>query len=143
MYTDKVIAHFTNPHNTGEIEHPDGVGEVGNPTCGDLMKIFIKVENDKIIDIKFKTFGCAAAIATSSMITDLAIGKNVTEAFDITRQDVADQLGGLPPAKMHCSNLASDALKVAINDFLKKRGRPLLGNVTAVDECDVHTQDND
>ncbi len=129
MYSDKVIAHFTNPHNAGEIEHPDGVGEVGNPACGDMMRIFIKVEDDRIADVKFKTFGCAAAIATSSMITDMAIGKDLGSAFQITRQDVADELGGLPPAKMHCSNLASDALKAAINDYLHKRQRPFLGSV--------------
>nr|MDO8115359.1 Fe-S cluster assembly scaffold protein NifU [Candidatus Sigynarchaeota archaeon] len=127
MYSKKVIAHFTNPHNAGEMQDPDGIGEVGNPTCGDMMRIFIKVENDRLKDIKFQTFGCAAAIATSSIMTDMAMGKNIVDAFKITRQNVADELGGLPAAKMHCSNLASDGLKVAINDFLKKKNRPPLG----------------
>lgn len=110
MYSDKVMLHFMDPHNMGEIENPSGVGTVGNPVCGDLMQIMIKVENDVIVDIKFKTFGCGAAIATSSMVTDLAKGKTIEEALKITRNDVAESLEGLPPVKMHCSNLAADAL---------------------------------
>ncbi|HHU60607.1 MAG: Fe-S cluster assembly scaffold protein NifU [Bacillota bacterium] len=119
MYSDKVMDHFTNPRNVGEIADADGVGEVGNSRCGDIMKIWIKVENDVITDIKFKTFGCGAAIATSSVITELAIGKTLTEAEEITNQAVASALEGLPPLKMHCSNLAADALKSAIEDYRK------------------------
>ena len=109
MYTDKVMDHFSNPRNVGDIPDASGEGTVGNPTCGDLMTIYIKVKDDVIEDIKFKTFGCGAAIATSSMVTELAMGKNVDEALKITRNDVADALEGLPPVKMHCSNLAADA----------------------------------
>ena len=123
MYSDKVMLHFMNPHNMGEIENPSGVGEVGNPVCGDLMQIQIKVEDGILTDIKFKTFGCGAAIATSSMVTDLAMEKTIEEALKITRNDVAESLEGLPPVKMHCSNLAADALHVAIEDYLKKEGR--------------------
>ncbi|HHY60134.1 MAG TPA: Fe-S cluster assembly scaffold protein NifU [Clostridia bacterium] len=121
MYSEKVMDHFINPRNVGEIENPDGVGEVGNPTCGDIMKITIKVENNIITDIKFKTFGCGAAVATSSMVTELAKGKTLEEAKQITRKDVADALDGLPPNKMHCSNLAADALRLAIDDYLAKQ----------------------
>ena len=121
MYSEKVMEMFRNPMNMGEIENPDGVGRVGNPKCGDLMELYIKVENDIITDIKFKTFGCAAAIATSSMITEMAKGKTLDEALKITRQDVADELEGLPPIKMHCSNLAADALQAAIEDYRKKK----------------------
>ena len=123
MYSEKVMLHFMNPHNMGEIENPSGVGVVGNPICGDLMQIQIKVEEGIITDIKFKTFGCGAAIATSSMVTDLAKGKTLEEALKITRNDVAENLEGLPPVKMHCSNLAADALHAAIEDYLKKEGR--------------------
>jgi len=123
MYSEKVFEHFRNPRNVGVIEDADGVGTVGNPVCGDLMTMYIKVKNDRIEDIKFQTFGCGAAIATSSMATELAKGKTLEEALKITKQTVADALGGLPPQKMHCSNLASDALKRAIADYLKKQGR--------------------
>lgn len=122
-YSKKVMEHFTNPRNVGVIENPDGYGKVGNPVCGDLMEIYIKVENDIITDIKFKTFGCGSAIATSSMITELAKGKNVDEAFKITRKDVANELDGLPPQKMHCSNLAADALQEAIKDYKNKKNK--------------------
>jgi nitrogen fixation NifU-like protein len=121
MYTDKVMDHFSNPRNVGDIADASGEGTVGNPTCGDLMTIYIKVKDDIIEDIKFKTFGCGAAIATSSMVTELAMGKNVDEALKITRNDVADALEGLPPVKMHCSNLAADALQAAIEDYKKKQ----------------------
>jgi nitrogen fixation NifU-like protein len=121
MYTDKVMDHFRNPRNTGELENPDGVGVVGNPVCGDVMSIQIKVENNILTDVKFKTFGCAAAIATSSMVTELAIGKTLDEALKITRNDVAESLEGLPAQKLHCSNLAADALHEAINDYLNKQ----------------------
>ena len=121
MYSEKVLDHFRNPRNVGEIDDADGVGSVGNPVCGDVMSIYIKVKDDKIDDIKFKTFGCGAAIATTSMTTELAKGKTLDEAMTITRQDVADELGGLPPVKMHCSNLAADALHEAIEDYRGKK----------------------
>ena len=121
MYSKKVVEHFRSPRNMGEIKNADGVGTVGNPVCGDLMTLYIKVKNNRITDIKFKTFGCAAAIATSSMITELAKGKTLEEAEKITRNDVANELEGLPPIKMHCSNLAADALKAAIEDYKKKK----------------------
>ena len=119
-YSKKVMEHFMNPKNVGVIEDPDGYGKVGNPVCGDVMEIFIKVKDDIITDIKFRTFGCGSAIATSSMITELAKGKHVDEAIKITRNDVADELDGLPPQKMHCSNLAADALSEAIKDYKSK-----------------------
>ena len=122
MYSEKVLDHFKNPRNVGEIEDADGVGTVGNPVCGDMMSIYIKVKDDRIDDVKFKTFGCGAAIATTSMTTELAKGKTLDEAMEITRQDVADELGGLPPVKMHCSNLAADALHEAVKDYRKKKG---------------------
>lgn len=122
MYSDKVMEHFQNPRNVGEIEDADGVGTVGNPTCGDLMTIYIKVNDNVIEDIKFKTFGCGAAIATSSMVTEMAMGKTIDEAMEITRNDVADNLEGLPPVKMHCSNLAADALHAAIDNYREKKG---------------------
>jgi nitrogen fixation NifU-like protein len=122
MYSPKVVEHFQNPQNVGEIEDASGVGTVGNPSCGDIMKMYIKVENNIITDIKFKTFGCGAAIATSSITTIMAKGKTIEEALKMTRNEVADNLGGLPPIKMHCSNLATDALKAAIDDYLSKKG---------------------
>jgi len=121
IYTDDVIKHFKSPHNMGEIKDADGVGTVGNPVCGDIMTIYIKVKAGKISDIKFKTYGCAAAIATSSMLTDLAKGKTLEAAMKITNENVAKSLGGLPPVKMHCSNLAADALHKAIKDYQSKR----------------------
>jgi nitrogen fixation NifU-like protein len=120
-YSEKVMEHFMNPKNVGVIENPDGYGKVGNPVCGDLMEIFIKVKDDIITDIKFKTFGCGSAIATSSMVTELAKGKHVDEAIKISRNDVANELDGLPPQKMHCSNLAADALQAAIKDYKNKK----------------------
>lgn len=126
MYSQKVIEHFQNPQNVGEIENADGVGTVGNPSCGDIMKMYIKVEDGVITDIKFKTFGCGAAIATSSITTTMVKGKTIEEALKLTRNEVADNLGGLPPIKMHCSNLATDALKAAIDDYharLKSEGK--------------------
>ena len=120
-YSKKVMEHFMNPRNVGVIENPDGYGKVGNPVCGDVMEIFISVKDDIITDIKFRTFGCGSAIATSSMVTELAKGKNVDEAMKITRGDVATELEGLPAQKMHCSNLAADALHEAIKDYKKKK----------------------
>ena len=122
MYSTKVMDHFKNPRNMGEIPDADGVGTVGNPVCGDLMTIYIKVKDNRLEDIKFKTFGCGAAIATSSMVTELARGKTLEEGMKLSRKDVAESLGGLPPIKMHCSNLAADGLHAAIEDYLKKRG---------------------
>ncbi len=120
MYTEKLMEHFRNPRNMGRMENADGIGKVGNPVCGDVMYIYIKVKENRIEDIKFETFGCAAAIGTSSMITELAKGKTLEEAMKITNNDVAKELGGLPPIKMHCSVLAADALKAAINNYLEK-----------------------
>jgi nitrogen fixation protein NifU and related proteins len=117
MYSKEVMEHFTNPKNSGEMKNPDAVGQVGNPQCGDVMYIYLKIKENRIKEIKFKTFGCAAAIATSSMVTELAKGKTLEDAMKITRQDVATQLGGLPPNKMHCSNLAADALHDAIKKY--------------------------
>ena len=117
QYSKKVMQNFFHPRNLGEMKNPDGVGKVGNPVCGDIMQVQIKVKDGKIKDIKFKTFGCAAAIATSSMITQLAKGKTLEQAKKITNKDIAKSLKGLPPIKMHCSNLASDALKKAIEDY--------------------------
>ncbi len=122
-YSEKVMEHFANPRNVGEIKDADGIGKVGNPVCGDLMWIYIKVKDNRLEDVKFKTFGCGAAIATSSMITEMAKGKTLEEALKITRSDVADALDGLPPIKMHCSNLAADGLHAAIKDYLEKTGK--------------------
>ena len=121
MYSEKVMQHFKKPQNMGEIPDADGVGSVGNPTCGDLMTMYIKVKDDRIEDVKFKTYGCGAAIATSSMTTELAKGKTIDEALNISRASVAESLGGLPPVKMHCSNLAADALHAAIEDYKQKQ----------------------
>lgn len=121
MYSEKVLEHFKDPRNVGEMEDPDGKGTVGNPVCGDMMSMYIRVKDDTIEDITFKTFGCGAAIATSSMTTELAKGKTLDEAMNITRQDVADALDGLPPVKMHCSNLAADALHEAIKNYKESK----------------------
>lgn len=122
MYTEKVMDHFSNPRNVGEISDADGIGEVGNAKCGDIMRIYLKVNDDEVIeDVKFKTFGCGAAIATSSMVTEMVKGKTLNEALEISNKAVAEALGGLPPAKMHCSNLAADALHEAIKDLIEKR----------------------
>ena len=119
-YSNKVIDHFRNPHNMGRLQNPDGVGEVGNPVCGDVMKLYIKVKDDRIVDIKFETLGCAAAIATSSIITDLAKNKTLVDALKINNKDVANALGDLPPIKMHCSNLSTEALVSAIKNYQDK-----------------------
>ena len=121
MYSEKVLKHFKEPKNVGEMKDADGMGTVGNPVCGDMMSMYIKVKDDTIENISFKTFGCGAAIATSSMTTELAKGKTLDEAMDITRQDVANALDGLPPVKMHCSNLAADALHEAINNYKENK----------------------
>lgn len=124
-YSEKVMDHFRNPRNVGEIENPDGIGHVGNPLCGDIMELYIKVEDNTIVDAKFKTFGCGAAIATSSMVTELVKGKSIDEALAISNKAVAEALGGLPPIKMHCSVLAEQALKSAIEDYIEKEKKTL------------------
>ncbi len=123
MYTKRVIEHFQKPHNLGKMKDADAVGEVGNPICGDIMRLYIKVEDGRIIDAKFKTFGCGAAIATSSMVTEIVKGKTIEEALKVSNRAVAEALGGLPKVKMHCSVLAEEALKSAIEDYLKKKGK--------------------
>ncbi len=120
QYSEKVMEHFKNPKNVGEIKDADGIGNVGNPVCGDIMRLYIKVDDGKISDAKFKTFGCGAAIATSSMVTELVKGKTIDEALKISNRAVAEALGGLPPVKMHCSVLAEQALRSAIEDYMKK-----------------------
>jgi nitrogen fixation protein NifU and related proteins len=123
MYSELVMDHFSNPRNVGEIEDPDGAGQIGNPVCGDVMRITISVVDDRIEDVKFKTFGCGAAVATSSMVTEMVMGKTLEEAAEVSNKAVAEALGGLPSHKLHCSNLAADALHLAIADYLEKSGR--------------------
>lgn len=123
MYSEKVMDHFTNPRNVGELENPDGVGEVGNPKCGDIMRIYLDIKGDIIKDVKFKTFGCGAAVATSSMVTEMVKGKTIDEAMVISNATVAEALGGLPETKMHCSNLAADALHKAIENYRDKQAK--------------------
>lgn len=122
MYSEKVMEHFTNPRNVGEIKDADGIGEVGNAKCGDIMRMYLKIEDDKIVDIKFKTFGCGSAIASSSMATELIKGKTIEDALKITNKAVAEALDGLPPVKMHCSVLAEEAIKAALKDYSEKSG---------------------
>lgn len=146
MYSEKVMDHFMNPRNVGEIENADGVGQVGNPKCGDIMKMYLKIEDNVIIDAKFKTFGCGAAVATSSMATELVVGKTVEEALQITNKAVAEALDGLPPAKMHCSNLAEEAITSAIEDYKRRNG--LLDEASDCNACsrrcdDIHHHDMD
>jgi len=124
-YSEKVMDHFMNPRNVGEIPDASGVGTVGNPICGDVMKMFLKIENDIIVDVKFKTFGCGAAVATSSMVTEMVKGKAINDALKITNRAVAEALGGLPPVKMHCSVLAEEALRSALKDYYTKQGKPV------------------
>ena len=124
-YSEKVMDHFLNPRNCGEIKDADGIGTVGDPICGDVMKMFLKIENNIIVDIKFKTFGCGAAISTSSMVTEMVKGKSIDEALKITNKTVAEALGGLPPIKMHCSVLAEEALRSALKDYYTKQGKPV------------------
>ena len=120
LYSEKVMEHFKNPRNVGDMENPDGIGHVGNPVCGDIMELYIRVKDDIITDARFKTFGCGAAIATSSMVTELVKGKSIDEALKISNRAVAEALGGLPPIKMHCSVLAEEALRSAIEDYRSK-----------------------
>jgi len=122
MYSEKVLDHFKNPRNQGRIENPDGVGKVGNPVCGDMLWFYIKVENNVIVDLKWETYGCAAAIAVSSMVSEMVKGKTIEEALKLTNKDVLKELGNLPPVKIHCSLLGVEALQEAIYDYMKKRG---------------------
>lgn len=138
LYSDKVLDHFTNPRNVGEIENADGIGEVGNAKCGDIMKMYIKVDNNVITDVKFKTFGCGAAIATSSMATEMITGKTIDEALTLTNKAVVEALEGLPPSKIHCSVLAEQAIKSAISDYYTKLGIdpiPIVGEIGDCDAC--------
>lgn len=141
MYSEKVMDHFMNPRNMGEIENPDGVGMVGNPVCGDMMKIMLKIDQDVVTDVKFKTFGCGAAIATSSMATELVKGKTIEEALKVTNKAVTEALDGLPPVKTHCSVLAEDGIRAAVNDYLVKNGRPGLKLSEATHEHGHEQQD--
>ena len=146
LYSDKVMDHFNNPRNVGVIEDADGVGEVGNPVCGDIMKITFKLDGEeKLSDVKFQTLGCGAAIATSSIVTEMAKGMTLAEAAAISKQQVADELDGLPPAKMHCSVLATDGLKVAVDDYLVRHGRePISGEIKSADpNFDPHADEDD
>lgn len=145
MYSEKVMDHFNNPRNVGVIEDADGTGEVGNPVCGDVMKITIDVQDDAVSDVKFQTLGCGAAIATSSIVTEMARGMSLEEAVAITKKEVAEELGGLPPAKMHCSVLATDGLKAAVDDYLVKNGRdPISGGLAHDDpDFDPHAVEED
>ena len=146
LYSEKVMDHFNNPRNVGVIEDADGVGEVGNPVCGDIMKITFKVDDSEhLSDVMFQTLGCGAAIATSSIVTEMAKGMTLEEAAAISKQQVADELGGLPPAKMHCSVLATDGLKVAVDDYLQKHGRdPIAGLIKSADpNFDPHADEDD
>jgi nitrogen fixation NifU-like protein len=122
-YSEKVMDHFMNPRNVGEIPDANGIGNVGNPVCGDVLRLYIKVENDIIVDAKFKTFGCGAAVATSSMVTEMVKGKSIADALKISNKTVAEALGGLPSIKMHCSVLAEEALRSALNDYYKRQGK--------------------
>ena len=124
LYSPEVMDHFMNPRNVGEIENPDGVGEVGNAKCGDIMKMYLKIENDTIVDVKFETFGCGSAIASSSMATEMIKGKTIEEALKITNKQVVDALGGLPAHKLHCSVLAEESIKAAIKDYYEKNNIP-------------------
>ena len=136
-YSEKVMDHFANPRNVGEIENADGVGEVGNPKCGDIMKLYLKINNGVIEDVKFKTFGCGAAIATSSMATELIKGKTIEEALKVSNKAVMEALDGLPPVKVHCSVLAEQAIKSALSDYYTKNGidpEPIVGHITSCSE---------
>ncbi|OQB14602.1 MAG: NifU-like protein [Firmicutes bacterium ADurb.Bin193] len=141
LYSEKVMEHFANPRNVGEIEDANAIGEVGNKKCGDIMKIYMKIENEVIVDIKFKTFGCGAAVATSSMATELVKGKTIKEALAITNKAVVEALEGLPPVKMHCSVLAEEAIKSAIADYYRRQGidpEPIVGCSLKCESCHSH-----
>ena len=140
-YSEKVMDHFANPRNVGEIPDADGIGEVGNSKCGDIMKMYIKVKDNTIVDVKFKTFGCSAAIATSSMARELIKGKSIDEALKLTNKAVMEALDGLPPVKVHCSVLAEQAIKAALADYYKRNGidpTPIVGEIGDCDDCHCH-----
>ena len=139
MYSEIVMDHFNHPRNTGVIEDADGVGEVGNPQCGDMMTFYIKVKDDTLVDVKFQTFGCVAAIAVSSLVSEMAKGKNLEEAKKITNKQVAETLGGLPPNKMHCSNLGAEALSLAIKNYQDKRSGAAAAPAPGKQESGVHS----
>ena len=136
LYSEKVMDHFTNPRNVGELENADGVGEVGNAKCGDIMRIYLKINNGIITDVKFKTFGCGAAIATSSMATELIKGKSIDDALKLTNKAVVEALDGLPPVKIHCSVLAEQAIKAALSDYYRRQGIDPLPIIGPIEECD-------
>ncbi len=141
MYTDTVMDHFRNPRNVGQIENADGVGQVGNPKCGDIMKIYLKINDDEVIeDVKFETFGCGSAIASSSMATELIKGKSINDAVELSNKAVIEALGGLPPVKVHCSVLAEQAVKSALYDYSQKTGKTIKGleNYSPEDDEDIH-----
>lgn len=140
MYTEIVMDHFRNPRNVGQIENADGVGQVGNPKCGDIMKIYLKINDETIEDVKFETFGCGSAIASSSMATELIIGKSINEAVELTNKAVIEALGGLPPVKVHCSVLAEQAVKSALYDYAQKTGKVIKGleNYKPIDDEELH-----
>ena len=143
LYSEKVMDHFTHPRNVGEIDNADGVGTVGNAKCGDIMQMFIKVENNIIVDVKFKTFGCGAAIATSSMATELVKGKSIDEALALTNSAVVEALEGLPPVKVHCSVLAEEAIKSAVADYYKKNGiEKEIPGMSGCHDCECETHDH-
>ena len=138
LYSDKVMDHFANPRNVGEIEDADGIGEVGNAKCGDIMKMYIKVNNGIITDVKFKTFGCGAAVATSSIATEMIKGKSIDDALKVTNKAVVEALEGLPPQKLHCSVLAEQAMKSALSDYYKRQGidpTPIVGEIGDCEAC--------
>lgn len=138
QYSEKVLDHFSNPRNVGEIEDADGVGEVGNAKCGDIMKMYIKVDNDVITDVKFKTFGCGAAVATSSMATELIKGQPISEVLKLTNKAVVEALDGLPAVKLHCSVLAEQAIKSALSDYYTRKGidpKPIIGDIEECEAC--------
>ncbi len=139
LYNEKVIEHYSNPRNVGKIENASGVGEVGNPICGDIMKMYLKIENNMIVDVKFKTFGCGAAIASSSVSTEMVKGKTIEEALTLTNKDVIKELGGLPPVKLHCSVLAEEAIKEAIADYYRKEGK--LSEEEILKKCGLTNQE--
>ncbi|WP_312699453.1 Fe-S cluster assembly scaffold protein NifU [Sedimentibacter sp.] len=140
MYTEVVMDHFRNPRNVGSMENADGVGQVGNPKCGDIMKIYLKINDETIEDVKFETFGCGSAIASSSMATELIKGKSINEAVELTNKAVVEALGGLPPVKIHCSVLAEQAVKSALFDYAQKTGKVIKGleNYEPIDDDDIH-----
>lgn len=138
-YNEKVIENYANPKNVGKIENADGVGEVGNPVCGDIMRMYLKIENNKIVDVKFQTFGCGAAIASSSVSTEMIKNKTVEEALKITNKDVVNELGGLPPVKLHCSVLAEEAIRKAIADYYSKQG--IMSKEEILEKCKIKKEE--